>query len=155
MTMSLKIEADSFDGLIAELQTLHRELLGAPTAAAIERAEPLPSRGGTAEDVMERKVSMVWNRASTRVRRVLIAIAELQEMGSDTSVAAVYDHLDGDEPKESSVTGLMAKVTRRLQGIDETAPEHPMVINERGVNGRVAYQFAPEACAAILRRKNP
>jgi hypothetical protein len=151
MSVSLTIEVESIDQLIAELEAALRSLprsddgaLPAPTA--------VPQSGETREELMERKVSTLWSRTGERVQRVATAIAELQEQGKDTSAPALTAHLGGSE-KESSVRALMAILRRSLDKIDRSPGEPPMLIESTAPGGHARYRFALEACAAINRRR--
>src|SRR5258707_1095644 len=128
MPISLTVDAESSSALIAELQALLGDLPGIiqPEAPPRQTESSTVIGGESREEAMERKVSTVWTRASTRVRRVLVAIAELQTAGKDTDVAAVFSHLAGTEDNPPGVAALMAILKRNLKKVDSSPNEPPM-----------------------------
>jgi hypothetical protein len=149
MPVSLTFEGESVEEVLAQVQTFVRSDrgVGHTRAPSVE----MPPSAETREELMERKVATLWGRTSDDVKSVAVAIAALQNDAKDTSVPSVTRYLGGTK-KEASIRALMAILRRSLDAIDRAPGEAKMLANAHSSGGYVRYRFAPEACAAILRR---
>ena len=101
---------------------------------------------------MTRKVDALWAEASRNGRPLAIAIAKLQRAGEDTGAVSIAARLG--ETHDYRVAARMACLKKVTDEIDSSPDEPPMLEFWKGSDGRVRYRFAPEACDALLRRRD-